>query len=69
MIITYKDCQIKHQYSDKHNTCSSYSCSQFSITFTDFCVLPLLAVHSINNHFGSSISSLGYDDLVLFGLH
>ena len=69
MIIKYMIYRIKHHYFDKHNTCSSYPCSHFSISFVDLCVFPLLPVHSSNNHFGSSIFSLGYYDLALFSLH
>ena len=69
MIIKYMNYWIKHHYSDKHNTCSSYSSSQFSISFIDLCVLQPLPVHSNNSHFGASIFSFGYYELVLFSLH
>ena len=69
MIIKYMNYRIKHHYFDKCNTCSSYSCSQFIISFIDLCVLPPLLVHSSNNHSGSIIFSLGYYDLALFSLH
>ena len=69
MIIKYMNYWIKHHYSDKHNTCSSYSSSQFSISFIDLCVLQPLPVHSNNSHFGASTFSFGYYELVLFSLH
>ena len=54
---------------DRHNTCSWYWCSQFSISFIDLRILPLLPIHSSNNHFGSSIFSPRCYDLSLSSLH
>ena len=68
MVIKYMNNRIKHSF-DKRSTCSSYSCSKFSISFTYLCVLPLLPVHSSNNHFGSSVFTPGYYVLALFILH
>ena len=67
MIIKYMNYRIKH--FNKHDTFSSYSCSKFSICFTDLCVPPLLLVHSSNNHFGSSIFSPGHYVSALLSLH
>ena len=59
-----------NHYFDKHNTCSAYSCSQFSISFIHLCILRLLLpIHFSNSHFGSSILSLGYYDLAQFNHH
>ena len=69
VIIKYMNYRIRYHYFDKHNTCSLYSCSQFYISFIDLCVLPLLPVHSNNNHFSFSLFSPGYYVLTLLTIH
>ena len=67
MIIKYMNCQIKHNFDERH-ICTCIHVLNLVFFSLIFCVLPLLPVYSRNNHFGSSIFSPGYV-LALLSLH
>ena len=45
MVIKYME--LSNHYFDKHNNCSSYSCSQFSISLIDSCVYQFIPAITI----------------------